>query len=157
MKGKVCRERSGVCTLPLSDFDFHCVSVCGSRSQWERAMEVVRPQLIHRWISVFVLICLFSFEAQCFYLPGVAPQDFMKVSFSSCSVGFVVIRWLCWDIGGLRLNDEENMSSMLFFVLLVLFMCVLCAICCICMIMWRYWRFEIENWRKNELPYWSRC
>lgn len=41
-------------------------------------MEVGRPQLIHRWISVFVLICLFSFEVQCFYLPGVAPQDFMK-------------------------------------------------------------------------------
>ncbi|KAJ8562182.1 hypothetical protein K7X08_011473 [Anisodus acutangulus] len=42
-------------------------------------MEVARPQLIvHRWISVFVLLCLFSFEAQCFYLPGVAPQDFLK-------------------------------------------------------------------------------
>lgn len=42
-------------------------------------MEVVRPQLINRWISVLVLIlCLFNFEAQCFYLPGVAPQDFLK-------------------------------------------------------------------------------
>lgn len=87
-------------------------------------MEVVRPQLNHRWISVFVLICLFSFEAQCFYLPGVAPQDFMKVSFSSCSVGFVVIRWLCWDIGGLRLNDEENISSMLFFC--AIYVCIVC-------------------------------
>ncbi|XP_009766072.2 transmembrane 9 superfamily member 9 [Nicotiana tabacum] len=41
-------------------------------------MEVARPQLIHRWISVLVLICLFSYEAHCFYLPGVAPQDFQK-------------------------------------------------------------------------------
>ncbi|KAF3652067.1 Transmembrane 9 superfamily member 9 [Capsicum annuum] len=39
-----------------------------------------RPQLIHRWISVVLILCLFNFErAQCFYLPGVAPQDFMKV------------------------------------------------------------------------------
>ncbi|KAI5676271.1 hypothetical protein M9H77_07221 [Catharanthus roseus] len=42
-------------------------------------MEVVRPQVINRWISVtIVLFCLLFVSAQCFYLPGVAPQDFMK-------------------------------------------------------------------------------
>lgn len=43
-------------------------------------MEVVRPQLVNRWISVSILVfCLFFVTAHCFYLPGVAPQDFMKV------------------------------------------------------------------------------
>lgn len=42
-------------------------------------MEVARPQLINRWISVSILVfCLFVVTAHCFYLPGVAPQDFMK-------------------------------------------------------------------------------
>lgn len=42
-------------------------------------MEVARPQLVNRWISVSILVfCLFFVTAHCFYLPGVAPQDFMK-------------------------------------------------------------------------------
>ncbi|KAF3631953.1 Cytokinin riboside 5'-monophosphate phosphoribohydrolase LOG3 [Capsicum annuum] len=42
-----------------------------------------RCQFIHRQISMVVvglILCLFNFEgAECFYLPGVAPRDFMKV------------------------------------------------------------------------------
>ncbi|KAL3535105.1 hypothetical protein ACH5RR_003566 [Cinchona calisaya] len=42
-------------------------------------MEVARPQLFGRWISVsIVLVGLFFATANSFYLPGVAPQDFVK-------------------------------------------------------------------------------
>lgn len=46
------------------------------------------------WISVFAL---FSVHCYCFYLPGVAPQDFLKVS----DLGFrsVLVRSICVFFG----------------------------------------------------------
>ena len=55
------------------------------QSRFGGDIEVRRPpQLIHRWILmvvVMLMLCLLNFEgAQCFYLAGVAPQNFTKVN-----------------------------------------------------------------------------
>lgn len=67
------------------------------------AMAIRGPLSFHLWISVSLMLLMYG---DCFYLPGVAPEDFKKVRFCCWLSTFYVLMypyfmnpyWSCWYV-----------------------------------------------------------